>query len=124
MRILTLPHTHPLLHEIITQIKNNPPRTHASPIANLIRIVKLSRTNVETILPSAQCMARKPTFTINVPTSRKESIKWEKNDEADYKVYSDGSGVGDGIGAAAIFYAKGRNTPKGQLKAFLGTLDK
>ena len=119
IRMLTLPHTHPL-NSIITQIKNEPPRIHASPIANLIRILKLSRKKMETILSSAQCPAKKPKFSIEITKTREESIKQEKKDDADFKVFSDGSGQGDSIGAAAVLYTKERYTPIGQLKAFLG----
>ena len=65
---------------------------------------------MEEILPAVQCILRKPTFTIRVTKSREQSINWEKKDGADFKVYSDGSGREDGIGAAAVMYTKERVT--------------
>ena len=99
--------------------KNNLPNKHASPIAQLIRQFKLQRTHVETILPIAQCPPSIPKFTLEVAGSRKESIEGEKRDDADFKVL-DGSGMDDGIGAAAVLYTREHFTPIRHLKAFLG----
>lgn len=118
-RLLTLPPTHPL-YSVVAHTRNNPPRKHASLLANLLRIFKMNRVNMEEILPAVQCILRKPTFTIRVTKSREQSINWEKKDGADFKVYSDGSGREDGIGAAAVMYTKERVTPIGQLKVFMG----
>ena len=123
IRICTLPHTHPL-HSIINSIKANPPRKHPSPLANLVRTFKLQRKNMETITPRAQCNVRQPNFITSTAGSREESIKEEKDDKADYKVFSDGSGIDEGIGAAAILYKRGRLTPISELKFFLGTPSK
>lgn len=51
---------------------------------------------------------------------REKSIEWEKKDDADFKLFSDGSGMEDGIGAVAVLYTKERRMPIGHLKAFLG----
>ena len=120
-RLLTLPPTHPL-HSIVTHTRNNPPRKHASSIANLLRIFKMNRTAMETIIPIAQCppRARRPRFTIKIADSREDSIEWEKKDTADFKIFSDGSGMEGKIGAAAVLYTKERLTSIGHLKAFLG----
>jgi ribonuclease HI len=118
-RMLTLPPTHPL-YSIVAHTRNNPPKKHASPIANLLRIFKMNRVTMETVLPAAQCPSRAMKFTTKVADSRKKSIEWEKTDDADFKVFSDGSGLEDGIGAAAVLYTKERLTPIGHLKASLG----
>jgi hypothetical protein len=49
-----------------------------------------------------------------------ESIAEEIADEADFKVFTDGSGIGNEIGATVILYRKGRRTPIQRLKAYLG----
>ena len=117
--LLTLPDTHPL-HSIIESIRNDWPKRHPSPLANLIKIFKLRRKKLETILPVAQCPQIKTKFATEIAGLREESIAQEKNNEAEYKVFSDSSGMEDGIGAAAILYKKGRSTPIDKLKAFLG----
>ena len=52
---------------------------------------------------------------------RKISIKSEATDDADYKIYSDGSCINNGVGVAAIIYNKNRITPYKLLKAYLGS---
>ena len=56
--------------------------------------------------------------------TREDSINSEATDKADFKVFSDGSGHDNGIGAAAILYEKNRHRPLRSLKAHLGTPDK
>ena len=41
-KMLILPPTHPL-HDIVTYTRNNLPRKHVSPLANLLRIFKMNR---------------------------------------------------------------------------------
>ena len=57
-------------------------------------------------------------YTTNIAKSREASILAESRDTADYKIFSDGSGHDDGIGAAAILYRKGRATPLKSLKYY------
>jgi ribonuclease HI len=123
IRILTLPQTHPL-HSIVQEIKERPPIKHASPLANLLCVFKLRETNIETITPEVQYNPATTTFTTNTTESRKKSIEFEKKDKADFKVYSDGSGLNEGLGAAAVLYAKNRFTPIRHLKVYLGTTKK
>lgn len=125
IRLMTLPRTHPLF-PIIAAIKANLPhaRKHPSPIENLLRTFKLRRIQVETILPAAQCPRQVPKFPIRVAISREDSIKYEKEDPADFRVYSDGSGIDGDVGAAAVLYKKGQFTPINTLKFFIGPSSK
>jgi hypothetical protein len=88
IRLLTLPHSHPL-HSIVQQVKENPPRKHECPITGLLRIFDLLETSVETISPIAQLPRANTNYTTNIPGSREKSIEYEKNDKADFKVFSD-----------------------------------
>jgi ribonuclease HI len=63
-------------------------------------------------------------YLIKIDNSREDSIKFESTDEADFKIFSDGSGHDNGIGSAAILYTKGRSRPIRSIQAFLGTSDK
>ena len=63
-------------------------------------------------------------FKTSMAKTRKESIKEEKRDEADFKVFSDGSGEGGGIGAAAILFKRGQITPVKRLMYSLGKSSK
>jgi ribonuclease HI len=78
---------------------------------------------LETIYPATLGQGEKR-FDIKIDKTREDSIKNESLDDADYKIFSDGSGHDNGIGSAAVLYRKGRNRPVKSLKAFLGTTDK
>ena len=65
-----------------------------------------------------------PSYTTTIDENRKDSINSESSDDADYKVFSDGSGREEGIGSAAILFEKGRVRPLRSLQAYLGTPDK
>ena len=125
IRMLTLPPTHPLA-TIVSSIKSNPnlSQKHSSPLANLIRIFKLTRKKLEIICLAAQCPPQQKRFTTKVAGLREDSIKWEKVDRANFKVFSDGSGNSEGIRAAAILYSKDCFTPLTQLKFSLGSPSK
>ena len=120
VRMLTLPNTHPL-HQIVAKSKRKTPTKHLSPIDSLLKRFNLKNTRTETIQPIASL----PRYTIHnqsiTEQNREASINYEKTDVADYKIYSDGSGHDNGIGAAAIMYKKGRATPLKSLQAYLGT---
>ena len=122
VRALTLPDTNPV-HQIIRKAKQHPPTKHLGPIDRLLKLFRLQDKTLETILPTV-CLSTKATFLTEIDHSRDASIKFESQDNADYKVFSDGSGQDDGIGAAAILYRKGRVTPLKSVQFYLGPPDK
>jgi ribonuclease HI len=123
VRTLTLPDSHPL-HQIIQQARRYPPDKHPSSLDQLIKIFDMRRTKVEVIDYVARHMAGTNRFVTSIATSREDSIASELNDLADYKIFSDGSGQEDDIGAAAILYKKGSARTVASLKAFLGPKSK
>ena len=70
-------------------------------------------------LPHLQNHILRPNSIID--NSRKRSIHLELTDDADFKLYSDGSCINDSIGAAAILYRKNSIRPVNSLKAYLGS---
>ena len=123
IRLLTIPSTHPL-YKIVKETRRRPPTKHLSPIASLLKTFGTQNEKFEIILPLAKYSLRPLDFTTTIAKSRKDSIKQEKEDTADFKIFSDGSGVNGGIGTAAILYKKGRLTPIDKLKAFIGPATK
>jgi ribonuclease HI/endonuclease/exonuclease/phosphatase family metal-dependent hydrolase len=123
VRTLTLPDTHPL-HKIVRQARRHPPEKHLSPLDQLIKIFKLRNTKIEVIDPVTRYVAGTNRFVTIVATSREESIISENNDIADYKVFSDGSGQEEDIGASAVLYKKGSVRTVASLQAFLGPKSK
>ena len=66
---------------------------------------------------------KKP-FTLTIVESKEESIKEEKKDKADIRIYTDGSGYEGNIGATAVLYRKGVQEPVKTLRFHLGSLKK
>lgn len=120
VRLLTLPDTHPL-YQIIRTAKRHPPTKHLSPINILLKRLQLCNIKIETILPAASIPRQPSRFALITDSSRENSIASELGDDADYRVFSDGSGHDNGIGAAAMLYRKGRISAIKKLQMFLGT---
>ena len=118
VRSLALPDTNPI-HQIIRKAKQHPPTKHLGPFDRMLKLFGLHDKQLETIVP-AVCTDAKVAFSTKVDQNREDSIKFEAIDVADYKVFSDGSGQNDGMGAAAILYKKGRNRPLKSLQFYLG----
>jgi hypothetical protein len=121
VRMTTLPSSHSL-HQIVQKVKSSLPSKHLSPIDHLIKIFKLQRKTIETIMPPTESHPNR--FTTEIADSRKDSIAQEVKDNADFKIFSDGSGQDGYVGAAAVIYKKGVRRPVGHLKAHLGPLTK
>ena len=115
----TLPHTHPL-HPILSEHKNNPRPPHPSPLLKLIMLFQTSNITLEIITP---IITLNPTITrliTNIAKTREQSIELEKKDNADYKLFADGSCFNNGIGAATIMYKNNRIRPLKTLQYYLG----
>ena len=123
VRSLTLPDTNPI-HQIVQKAKRNPPTKHPGPIDILLKEFSLRDISTETIRPMASLKKTSTQFSTSIEISREGSIDFESRDDADFRVYSDGSGHDNGIGAAAILYKRGRARPLKSLKAHLGTSEK
>jgi ribonuclease HI/endonuclease/exonuclease/phosphatase family metal-dependent hydrolase len=123
VRSLTLPSSNPI-HQVIRKAKQNPPTKHQGPFDKLLKLFSLATTTLETIHPSVTIREGDKRFITKIDNSREDSINSESLDDADYKVYSDGSGQDNGTGSAAILYEKGSHRPVRSLKKFLGTSDK
>jgi len=55
-------------------------------------------------MPDPRPPTYKRVFTTTIAESKEESIKDEEKDEADIKVYTDGSGYEGNVGTAAVLY--------------------
>ena len=120
VRSLTLPSSNPV-HQVVQVAKRNQPQKHSGPLDNLLKIFELRDTEIESIYPAITLKSLSPRHRIEIDSSREESINSERIDDADYKVFTDGSGHDGGIGASAILYEKGRARILKTLQAFMGT---
>ena len=122
VRSLTLPSTNPI-HQVIRKAKRHPPTKHLGPLDNLLKLFSLANAKVETIHP-AITIKREKLYETKTDNTREDSIANESLDDADFKVFSDGSGQDNGVGSAAILYKKGRHRAIKSLKKYLGTAEK
>jgi ribonuclease HI len=100
-RLATFNSHHPLF-QAIQKATHRYPKRHASPLHDILHISKINSVSLETIDPHLRHPCWKPPFDIIVPPSKEEACEAERHDEADIKIYSDGSGKDGSIGAAAI----------------------
>lgn len=75
---------------------------------------------MEIITPSTKNPLTQPSYGIHIDSNREASITSEHNDTADFRIFSDGSGQEDGIGAAAILFKKHSARPIKTLKYHMG----
>jgi ribonuclease HI len=122
VRLCTLPNSHPL-HEAVLQASTSRPDKLLSPLDNLSNIFQLDPTSMEKILPTTRRSHHAPRFQIAMEDTREESIEMEKQDDADYRIYTNGSGNDENTGAAAVIYKKGHATPLKILQYHLGPKD-
>ena len=97
---------------------------YLSPIDKMLKLFSLKDSKLEIIYPMITLMSLNKQCTLTADSSREDSISSEQLDNADYKVFSDGSGQDNGIGAAAVLYKKGRAHPLKSLQLSIGSPDK
>ena len=102
-RLASLHPSHPLYKTTHKAAKSYPKR-HPSPLNNILHTSKIKPNSLETIDPRPRHPHWKPPFTTSIPTSKEDACQAELDDEADIKIYTDGSGKEGHIGAAAVLY--------------------
>ena len=123
VRAATLPDGHPI-RAMVRRYSKTPAKTHLTPLQKLIERFKIRPRRIETIKPDPRLPTYEIAFTTTIAESKEESIKEEKKDNSDIKVYTDGSGYEGNVGAAAVLYRKGREEPERILRFHLGSLKK
>jgi len=101
LRIATLPKHHPIASIAKKAIQHNP-KSHPSPLNNIMHISKIRTNTLETIDTIRKGPRWRSPLKTEILPSKEEALRAEKEREVDVKVYSDGSGHDGGIGAAAI----------------------
>ena len=119
IHMVTLPASH-LLAKPLKTCANKLVRHHPSPIHHLLHTFGLKLDDFETIKPALQVPNKVPLFTTKIAESREESTEADEADEPDAKIYTDGSGLDNNAGSAAVMYRRGRCTKT--LRYYLGPL--
>ena len=119
LRIATLPQTNP-----IGKAARRAARRHVkclpSPLHNIMAMLQVQPDEVEKIPPVRKHPHWKSAIKTVIPENKEQAGERELNNEADIKVYLDGSGYKGGVGAAAVLYRGFR--PMKTLRYYLGTL--
>ena len=104
-RLLTLPTIHPLQRPVRKCIRKDVKR-HASPLHVLFRTTGVKDKSYETILPARRRRNYEILADIHINVDRQKAIQ-EANAITGLAVYSDGSGLNERIGAAAVLLLNG-----------------
>ena len=105
VQLCLLPPLH-LLYAMVHTVHLSTNKKHSDPIRNALKIFELNPQKFKTIRPDTT----PPTYYKHVKATilreQKVAIEVEANDEADYKIYTDGSIHDRRVGASAIILRK------------------
>ena len=93
---------------------------HSDPIRNALKIFELDPRKFETIRPDITPPTYYKRVKATISSERKDAIEAEAKDEADYKIYTDGSEHDGRVGASAIIFRKGIPRAEKSLTFHLG----
>ena len=119
LRLATLPKSHPLYSHVKAAAKHKP-RKHPSPLHEIMHAYSIDPTTIETITPVRHAPSWTSPVTTRIAPDRKTAIDEEERDNADIRIYTDGSGFEGKVGAGAVLYRCG--VRKGRLRYRLGEL--
>lgn len=106
IRLCTLPDHHALAPTVKQDHKDREKKLpHRTPIQTMVqRYPEHDPAKTEKIALRIRPPDHEPTFDTLIATTRKESIEQEKEDTARVKIYTDGLGIDEKTGAAALLY--------------------
>lgn len=116
VRIATLTDSHPLAKSF-RGAANRQVKRHRSPLHTLAIALEKNPTEVEKI-PSVRRSPHWKSSILTVIKGKEEAIRDEKEGEAEIRVYTDGSGIDGGIGAA-VYWSRGMRK-SGRARLFIG----
>ncbi|KAG1733347.1 uncharacterized protein EDB91DRAFT_1011368, partial [Suillus paluster] len=108
LRMTTLPLSHPLArgiktaHNFCTKHGYAGHKGHPSSLHELLNEFKINQEKMEKITPICQFPKWIPDVTTSIAQKEEEAVKEEETADEDLRVYSDGSAIDGGVGAAAV----------------------
>lgn len=118
-RLAALPEAHPL-YKPVRRGARQLVRRYPSQLHYLAHIYQIKPDELETLCPVRRAPNRNRAFTTSIAGSREESKQLTKDDDADIRIFTDGSGLEGQAGAAAVLYRRG-NPPR-RLRYHLGPI--
>ena len=107
LHFATLPTTHPL-HGAVKNAARHHMKRHPTPLHYLMNNYQDVKPHlIETIKPVRKSSAWAPKLAVRIADMREKAKEEDETDRARLRVYSDGSGIGGKIGAAAVLYRDG-----------------
>lgn len=104
LRLSTVPRTHPL-HDAVANTRHR--RTHPTSLDELMAEFPYRPEQMEKIEAVRKKPGWKSSMAVVIPSSKEAALAAEEADDAEWKVYTDGSGIDGRIGAAAVLYRHG-----------------
>ena len=95
------------------------PKRHPAPLHHVLHAYNIKPDRIEKIRATRLLPKWHRPFKTRIAPDRETAIQEEEADRADVRIYSDGSGIENQIGAAAVLYRGNRK--KGTLKYRLGS---
>jgi hypothetical protein len=123
VRLCSLPPSHPL-HMLARAAHLSTNDKHSDPIRNALKIFELDPRKFETLRPDTTPQTYYTHVKATISSERKDAIEAEAKDEADYKIYTDGSEHNGRVGASATILRKGTLRAERSLTFHLGNSSK
>jgi hypothetical protein len=120
IRLTTLPRQHPLAKHV-KKAANRYFKKHCTTLHEMLHAFNLKPGHMEKIEVAVIEPKGKPTFDICIPKNKKAVVLEDRMCRASVTIYTDGSAIDDGVGAAVVLYWGGE-----EIKAacrHLGSID-
>jgi len=121
LRLATLPKSHPL-HKPVINAASRYVKMHATPLHYMMHEYKLCPEKVEKVEATGCPNKWVPDFATRIADTKDVAEEEDKRDQADIRIYTDGSGMRGKIGASAVLYREGEE--KSQMRYCLGSARK
>ena len=109
LRFCTLPDSHPL-SPLVRRCANRYVQSHRSPLHKLFHAFDLHPDYVETRFPFRMFPPDwSPPFTTHIDSNKDDAAEYCRSRSDDVRIFTDGSGYEDGIGAASTLYYKSQS---------------
>jgi hypothetical protein len=114
VRLACLLNSHPLAAKVRRSAKRYVKR-HRSPIHKIMHAYSLNPERMEKIQTVVFGPKWQPAFNTRIPQSKEQAADEAKTERAQVVIFSDGSCIDGGVGAAAVLYKNGKEQKSARL---------